>query len=113
MGAFIQCALAPLKDKILPPFRRYPAPPKELVPSLESKILWLGKAFGLEPSLLLMDEPSAALCMWSSNSTCLKQTMIMGRQQLCSKAKCSLDNGTISYKLNPGRDSFSGWFRAY
>jgi neutral amino acid transport system ATP-binding protein len=116
MGAFIRSiALAPLKDKIFATFPGLANRRRQRAGTLsggERQMLAMGKALMLEPNLLLLDEPSAALSPVLVNSVFeqIQQinrggTAIVLVEQNARKALAMADRG---YVLDTGRDRFSG-----
>ena len=116
MGAFIRnIALSPLKDKIFASFPALANRRNQRAGTLsggERQMLAMGKALMLEPNLLLLDEPSAALSPLLVNSVFeqIKQinqqgTAIVLVEQNARKALAMADRG---YVLDTGRDRFSG-----
>ena len=116
MGAFIRnIALSPLKDKIFASFPALANRRNQRAGNLsggERQMLAMGKALMLEPNLLLLDEPSAALSPLLVNNVFeqIKQinqqgTAIVLVEQNARKALAMADRG---YVLDTGRDRFSG-----
>lgn len=116
MGAFIRHdALQPLKDQIFAKFPVLAARRHQRGGTLsggERQMLAMGKALMLEPSLLLLDEPSAALSPLLVNSVFeqIQQinqggTAIVLVEQNARKALAMANRG---YVLDNGRDRFEG-----
>lgn len=116
MGAFIRnIALSPLKDKIFASFPALANRRNQRAGTLsggERQMLAMGKALMLEPNLLLLDEPSAALSplLVTSVFEQIKRinqqgTAIVLVEQNARKALAMADRG---YVLDTGRDRFSG-----
>lgn len=116
MGAFIRSIdLAPLQDKIFTTFPALANRRRQKAGTLsggERQMLAMGKALMLEPDLLLLDEPSAALSPVLVNSVFeqIQQinqggTAIVLVEQNARKALCLAHRG---YVLDTGRDYFSG-----
>jgi neutral amino acid transport system ATP-binding protein len=116
MGAYIRkTALSPLKDRIYGTFPALASRRKQKAGTLsggERQMLAMGKALMLEPSLLLLDEPSAALSpvLVSSVFEQIQQinqggTAIVLVEQNARKALAMSHRG---YVLDTGRDRFSG-----
>ena len=116
MGAFIRnIALSPLKDKIFASFPALANRRNQRAGTLsggERQMLAMGKALMLEPNLLLLDEPSAALSPLLVNNVFeqIKQinqqgTAIVLVEQNARKALAMAERG---YVLDTGRDRFSG-----
>ncbi len=116
MGAFIQnVPLKGLKDKIFHAFPRLAERRKQRAGTLsggERQMLAMGKALMLQPSLMLLDEPSAALSpvLVSDIFAKIKEinqagTSIILVEQNARKALAMADRG---YVLDSGRDRFEG-----
>jgi len=116
MGAFIRSgSLDRLKQKIYTMFPKLGSRRRQLAGTLsggERQMLAMGKALMLEPDLLLLDEPSAALSPILVNSV-LEQvkainetgTAIVLVEQNAKRALAMADRG---YVLENGRDRFEG-----
>jgi neutral amino acid transport system ATP-binding protein len=116
MGAFVRnVPLQPLKDEIFAKFPRLAERRKQRAGTLsggERQMLAMGKALMLQPSLLLLDEPSAALSpiLVSNVFEQIRQinqggTAIVLVEQNAKKALEMSDRG---YVLEAGRDRFEG-----
>lgn len=116
MGAFIRTgSLATLKDKIFTMFPRLKERRNQKAGTLsggERQMLAMGRALMLDPVLLILDEPSAALSpiLVSSVFEQIKAinqtgTAIILVEQNAKKALMMADRG---YVLESGRDRFSG-----
>lgn len=116
MGAYIRkTALAPLKERIYGTFPVLASRRRQKAGTLsggERQMLAMGKALMLEPSLLLLDEPSAALSpvLVSSVFEQIQQinqggTAIVLVEQNARRALAMAHRG---YVLDTGRDRFSG-----
>ena len=116
MGAFVRnTQLKPLKDKIFAMFPRLAERRRQRAGTLsggERQMLAMGKALMLEPNLLLLDEPSAALSpiLVTQVFEQIKQinsggTAIVLVEQNARKA---LEMAHRGYVLESGRDAISG-----
>lgn len=116
MGAFVRnVPLKPLKEKIFTMYPRLGDRRRQRAGTLsggERQMLAMGKALMLEPSLLLLDEPSAALSpiLVTQVFEQIKQinqsgTAIVLVEQNARKALEMADRG---YVLESGRDAISG-----
>ncbi|PSF38908.1 ABC transporter ATP-binding protein [Aphanothece hegewaldii CCALA 016] len=116
MGAFIRTgSLATLKDKIFTMFPRLKERRHQKAGTLsggERQMLAMGRVLMLDPELLILDEPSAALSPILVSSVfeqikAINQTgiAIILVEQNAKKALMMADRG---YVLESGRDRFSG-----
>lgn len=116
MGAFIRnTALQPLKDRIFATFPVLAKRRRQRAGTLsggERQMLAMGKALMLEPSLLLLDEPSAALSpiLVSNVFEQIKQINQEGVAIVLveQNARKALEMSDRGYVLENGRDRFSG-----
>lgn len=116
MGAFIRnAALKPLKQQIFTMFPRLAERRRQRAGTLsggERQMLAMGRALMLEPDLLLLDEPSAALSPILVNSVfeqiqAINQTgkaIVLVEQN----ARKALAMAHRAYVLDSGRDRFEG-----
>ncbi|MBD2018831.1 ABC transporter ATP-binding protein [Leptolyngbya sp. FACHB-36] len=116
MGAFVRdVPLQPLKDEIFTRFPRLGDRRKQRAGTLsggERQMLAMGKALMLKPSLLLLDEPSAALSPLLVNSVFeqIKQINDSGTAIVLveQNARRALEMAARGYVLETGRDRFEG-----
>ncbi len=116
MGAFIiNTNLQPLKDKIYTIFPDLANRKKQRAGSLsggQRQMVAMGKALMLEPTLLLLDEPSAALSPILVNQVLdqIKKINQNGTSILLveQNAKKALEIADRGYVLESGRDRFEG-----
>ncbi|MEM9138018.1 MAG: ABC transporter ATP-binding protein [Cyanobacteria bacterium P01_F01_bin.42] len=116
MGAFSRRVnLAPLKEKIYVTFPRLKERRKQLAGTLsggERQMLAMGRALMLDPPVLILDEPSAALSPMLVDDIFAKVkevnaagTSIILVEQNAKKALAMSDRG---YVLDSGRDRYEG-----
>ncbi|MBD2457255.1 ABC transporter ATP-binding protein [Nostoc sp. FACHB-87] len=116
MGAFVSNApLKPVKDKIFAMFPKLSDRRKQRAGTLsggERQMLAMGKALMLEPSLLLLDEPSAALSpiLVTQVFEQIKQINQSGTAIVLveQNARKALEMAHRGYVLESGRDAISG-----
>lgn len=116
MGAFVRnIPLQPLKDKIFTMFPKLHLRHRQRAGTLsggERQMLAMGKALMLEPSLLLLDEPSAALSpiLVSQVFEQIKQVNQTGTAIVLveQNARKALEMAHRGYVLESGRDAISG-----
>jgi neutral amino acid transport system ATP-binding protein len=116
MGAFVRdVPLKPLKDKIFDMFPKLSDRRKQRAGTLsggERQMLAMGKALMLEPSLLLLDEPSAALSPILVTQV-FEQIKAVNRTGTAivlveQNARRALEMAHRGYVLESGRDAISG-----
>lgn len=116
MGAFVRdVPLKPLKDKIFDMFPKLSDRRKQRAGTLsggERQMLAMGKALMLEPSLLLLDEPSAALSPILVTQV-FEQIKTVNRSGTAivlveQNARRALEMAHRGYVLESGRDAISG-----
>ncbi len=116
MGAFVRdVPLQPLKDEIFATFPVLANRRKQRAGTLsggERQMLAMGKALMLKPSLLLLDEPSAALSPILVN-TVLEQVKRINQSGMAivlveQNARKALQMADRGYVLEAGRDRFEG-----
>jgi neutral amino acid transport system ATP-binding protein len=116
MGAFVRdVPLKPLKDKIFEMFPKLSDRRKQRAGTLsggERQMLAMGKALMLEPSLLLLDEPSAALSPILVTQV-FEQIKAVNRSGTAivlveQNARRALEMAHRGYVLESGRDAISG-----
>jgi neutral amino acid transport system ATP-binding protein len=116
MGAFVRTVpLGPLKQKIYDAFPKLAERRKQSAGTLsggERQMLAMGRAMMLEPQLLILDEPSAALSPMLVDEIFAKireinktGTSIILVEQNARKALSMADRG---YVLDSGRDRYEG-----
>ncbi len=116
MGAFVRnVPTKPLKDKIFTMFPRLADRRRQRAGTLsggERQMLAMGKALMLEPDLLLLDEPSAALSpiLVASVFEKIKAVNAAGCAIVLveQNARKALEMADRGYVLESGRDRFSG-----
>ncbi|OKH32450.1 ABC transporter ATP-binding protein [[Phormidium ambiguum] IAM M-71] len=116
MGAFIRNdSLQPLKDKIYATFPVLAERRRQRAGTLsggQRQMLAMGRALMLQPSLLLLDEPSAALSPILVNNVFeqIRQINSGGTAIVLveQNAKKALEMAHRGYVLEAGRDRFSG-----
>ncbi|WP_427161226.1 ABC transporter ATP-binding protein [Aliinostoc sp. HNIBRCY26] len=116
MGAFIRNdALTPLKDRIFGMFPKLSDRRRQRAGTLsggERQMLAMGKALMLEPSLLVLDEPSAALSpiLVTQVFEQIKQINQTGTAIVLveQNARKALEMAHRGYVLESGRDAISG-----
>jgi neutral amino acid transport system ATP-binding protein len=116
MGAFVRnVPLKPLKDKIYTMFPKLGDRRQQRAGTLsggERQMLAMGKALMLEPSLLLLDEPSAALSpiLVTQVFEQIKQINQSGTAIVLveQNARKALEMAHRGYVLESGRDAISG-----
>ncbi len=115
MGAFVRnIPLKPLKDKIFTMFPKLSDRRRQRAGTLsggERQMLAMGKALMLEPSLLLLDEPSAALSpiLVTQVFEQIKQVNAQGTAIVLveQNARKALEMADRGYVLESGRDAMS------
>lgn len=116
MGAFVrEVPLQPLKEEIFDRFPVLANRRRQRAGTLsggERQMLAMGRALMLQPSLLLLDEPSAALSPLLVNSVFeqIKQINQMGTAIVLveQNARKALEMADRGYVLEAGRDRFEG-----
>ncbi|MDJ0737276.1 MAG: ABC transporter ATP-binding protein [Nostocaceae cyanobacterium] len=116
MGAFVSNApIAPLKDKIYIMFPKLAQRRRQRAGTLsggERQMLAMGKALMLEPQLLILDEPSAALSpiLVTQVFEQIKQINQAGTSIILveQNARKALEMSHRGYVLESGRDAISG-----
>ncbi len=116
MGAFVSNApLAPVKDKIYAMFPKLAERYRQRAGTLsggERQMLAMGKALMLEPILLILDEPSAALSpiLVTQVFEQIKQINQAGTSIILveQNARKALEMSHRGYVLESGRDAISG-----
>ncbi|GAB1539704.1 hypothetical protein NUACC21_23710 [Scytonema sp. NUACC21] len=116
MGAFVRnVPLKPLKDKIFTMFPKLGSRRHQRAGTLsggERQMLAMGKALMLEPSLLLLDEPSAALSpiLVTQVFEQIKEINRSGTAIVLveQNARKALEMAHRGYVLESGRDAISG-----
>ena len=116
MGAFVRdVPLQPLKEEIFATFPALAQRRKQRAGTLsggERQMLAMGKALMLKPSLLLLDEPSAALSPLLVQ-TVLEQVKLINQSGMAivlveQNARKALEMADRGYVLEAGRDRFEG-----
>ncbi|MEH2206229.1 MAG: ABC transporter ATP-binding protein [Nostoc sp.] len=116
MGAFVlNVPLKPIKDKIFTMFPRLSDRRRQRAGTLsggERQMLAMGKALMLEPGLLILDEPSAALSpiLVTQVFEQIKQINQAGTAIVLveQNARKALEMANRGYVLESGRDAISG-----
>ncbi|WP_071516316.1 ABC transporter ATP-binding protein [Geitlerinema sp. PCC 9228] len=116
MGAFIrQDTLTPLKDRVYTMFDSLKKRRHQLAGTLsggERQMLAMGRALMLEPDMMILDEPSAALAPILVNNV-FEQILAINREGIGimlveQNARKALEMSHRGYVLESGSDRFSG-----